>query len=277
MSALDLSVYLALDPAERRAVATRILAGLGGAWSLLDEPVGPRALPAARHTPTGRTFVLVPGTTFEMGLRDSDMQALADEVDWTLTLSKHVEDLLRLARPVRRVDVPPFLCDRQTLRRADIIRLTGRSEALETVTRDRAIALAEGLGLRLPSEAELELLARGGGELAFVDDGARVWRETGRWPTEGPLGIEDLSLGEWAGDDFHPHYEGAPLTSRAWMEGEACGVFRGELPIGPDRDRSELFLALAARRGRGARPGEQGSEHRALPFRLAMSVDAPSL
>jgi hypothetical protein len=216
-------------------------------------------------------FAVVPGGNFEMGLTQADLDELSEYVDWTKRVRLITEGMRDRASPTRRVVVAPFLVAERPLLRAELELLDPdvRSPDLE---RMNAIRIAARMGMRLPSEAELEWLARDGGRFSFVVDGGRAWSANDAWPPCGSFGIKALDEGEWAADDWHPSYEGAPTTSEPWMNGEACGVFRGELAYGTDQDPSELCLGLAAHRNRGARHADRDSDHAFYPIRPAFGL-----
>ena len=92
-------------------------------------------------------------------------------------------------------------------------------------------------------------MARDGGTLHFTYDAALALQEGRRWPKEGSFGVQDLLLGEWAADEWHPSYQGAPSDSRAWTNGGLPGVYRGALPSGPDQSEEEILFAMASWRG----------------------------
>jgi hypothetical protein len=56
------------------------------------------------------------------------------------------------------------------------------------------------------------------------------------------------------------------------MGGDACGVFSGELPTGPDQHPSELLDGLAAHRNHGARASDRDHDHAFFQVRLALSL-----
>jgi formylglycine-generating enzyme required for sulfatase activity len=269
----ELAAFDRASDAVKLAMAREIATSLGDAFSSADELTGARRLPVLVHAPTDERFVVVPGGSFEMGMREADLDELSEYVDWTASAAHTIDQMKALCRPLRRVEVAPFLCAIRPLARDRIRTLLGGRHTRENFARADAVAFARDLGLRLPSEAELEWLAREGGRLTFVDDGARIWEKTRTWPTVGGFGVEDSSEGQWAADDWHPSYEGAPSTSAPWREGEDCGVFRGELPSGPDQHRSEIVFGLACHRNRGARPDDRDSDH--AFFRLRLALDLP--
>jgi hypothetical protein len=124
-------------------------------------------------------------------------------------------------------------------------------------------------GFRLPSESELEYLAREGSAVRFVNDGAKTRAQTGKWPDVNALGLESLSLGEWAADSWHDTYDGAPSDGAAWAPNGVPGVFRGALPWGPDQSDDELLFGLAAYRGE---PREDVDERRSFTMRLVRDL-----
>ena len=142
-----------------------------------------------------------------------------------------------LAHPRRRV----ALVARSLLDRTQVKRLSQGRLDFDALPRRDARSLAHALGFRLPSEAELEWLARDGGSTRFTLDAAT---------TVGPsrFGVEMLFHGQWAEDDWHSSYEGATGVSAPWLDGEPCGVCRGGyLP----QSAGERLFMLAGVRGHG--------------------------
>jgi formylglycine-generating enzyme required for sulfatase activity len=113
------------------------------------------------------------------------------------------------------------------------------------VSRADALSLAGILGFRLPSEAELEWLARDGGAAPFLLNAASSAAPRSRF------GVERLHYGEWAADDWHPSYDGAPQDSATWRGGEPCGVFRAGTPPANMQSPEDLIFLLSAVRGQG--------------------------
>lgn len=236
---------------ERALAASDLAAQLGAAWSA--SPPLPRedSLPL-RHGPTGLDFVATPGGVFRMGLTDEDITDASRYVDFTAQVARWVEREAKKTRPVRRVVVRPFLCARRVLSAADVARLGGPRSA-EEATWGEARDLARSLGFRLPSEAELEWLARDGGTTAFTLDAARRREEIGgdEHLLRSRFGVHDLWRGEWAEDGWHPTYEGAPGVSAPWAGGEPIGVVRGDLRLRAPQSDEGLLGALAALRREG--------------------------
>jgi formylglycine-generating enzyme required for sulfatase activity len=241
----DVNAFHAATDAVRRQAAAALAQILGDPWVAEDPDPAEDSLPLL-HRPTGLRFVAVPGGSFEMGLSDADLEEASEHVDWTAHVAATVLRLSSAARPVHPVHVRPFLCTRRLLDLPDVARLgAGR---LETASPERAAAraLAAALGLRLPSEAELEWLARDGGIARFTLDVAARPEQVSRF------GVEQLFYGEWAEDDWHPSYEGAPAESVPWLEGEPGGVYRCGYPPEQMQSTDEMLFALAGVRGQGA-------------------------
>lgn len=100
----------------------------------------------------------------------------------------------------------------------------------------------------------------------------------------GVWGVERLAAGEWASDDWHDDYVGAPTDGRAWLDGDPRGVARGFLPFDVDQDERELALALsmqprAGRAERRRRPDAPDGAPRLRPAGSAVigeRVDDPT-
>jgi hypothetical protein len=234
---------------------------------------GPAWLPRFRHQPTDLVFALVPSGHLEMGLTTADERELASFIPLEGKAARLVEAIARTASPSHGVEVGAFLVTVRPLTAERVRALSGGRLRSDQVERAEALSLAASLGFRLPSEAELEYLARGLTSLAFTADGARIWRQTGDFPHTSEQGLELLTLGEWAADDWHDDYRGAPSSSEAWVEGRPRGVYRGGLPLGLDGGPPDLPFGLAAFRGRPPLPPEPGDDGR-MTFRLALTPTA---
>jgi formylglycine-generating enzyme required for sulfatase activity len=268
--------YRRLSPDAKRELACAVAGALGAAFEPLDKLIGRHRLAAVRHQETRIVFVAVPGGSFDMGLTEADLEAAAEHVDWTAGVRRFVEQLERRCRPVHRVTVRPFLCAVDCLSRPQIDVLGKGRFHSDTFPVAAAKTFMAEIGFRLPSEAELEYLAREGGHRSFVNDVARALEKSGDWtasPTRNALGIHNLNDGAWAADDWHEGYDGAPSTSEPWLGGDPRGVYRGGLPDGP-QDRDELLFALAAFRGEGAGAGEgeEAAERRYFLARPALDL-----
>jgi len=196
------------------------------------------------HRPSQLRFVAVPGGELKMGLSPTDLEDLSEHVPWTAAVAKLVERLEKQASPVHNVGVGPFLCSRRLLMTADVQRATGGRFHEDSPTRETSRAIAVAAGFRLPSEAELEWLLRDGGDtrIRVTLDGAEV---------PSCFGIEMLVLGQWAEDDWHPSYVGAPVSSAPWLGPASAGVYRGgRSPEEIQSDEERTFL-LAGVRGKG--------------------------
>jgi formylglycine-generating enzyme required for sulfatase activity len=229
----DVTAFARLGIEERKSLGRSIAAALGDGWSADDPAEDLDALPLA-HQPTGLSFVVVPGGAFEMGLTEDDLAELRTTMGeaWDDDIAASLErDAARL-RPVRRVQVRPFLVARGYLQAQEVERLSGgrfQGDYCYRLGWGDARQLAASHGFRLASEAELEWLARDGGRSRFTLDAARKLEEI-----EGDsellrsrFGVLDLFETQWAEDDYHPSYEGAPDTSVPWMNGAGTGVARG--------------------------------------------------
>jgi hypothetical protein len=96
-------------------------------------------------------------------------------------------------------------------------------------------------------------VARDGGRTHFVLDAATKL-EASRGDSEkipSRLGLADLFIQQWAEDDFHPTFEGAPPDASPWMLGDACGVGTGwTMPEDVDEPNQVIGLLAALRTAR---------------------------
>lgn len=237
----DLGTFHVAPMEERIAAAACLAERLGESWHRRDPVMGEDGL-RFLHLPTEIEFVAIAGGRFEMGLSEADLEEASEHIDWTGEVAKLVKKLKREANPVHWVEVRPFLCARQLLDDEQVERLSGGRLENDTLTRDSARMLAQGIGFRLASEAELEWLGRDGGEAQFILDGLAREDERSRF------GVEDLYYGQWAEDDWHPNYEGAPMNSAPWMGGDGRGVYRGgTAPVGWQSTEELIFLLAGVR------------------------------
>ena len=232
-------------------------------------------------------MVRIPGGAFQMGSNDGD----ADE------------------QPVRTVTIAPFeiartevtvaqyrrcFDDNGACRRPDNGRdcnwgVDGRDDhPVNCVSWDDAQTYAQWLGARLPSEAEWEYAARGGGldrefpwghepadcQRAVIDDGVSgngCGTESTATVCSKPAGhsvhgLCDMAgnVWEWVADDWHSSYAQAPGSGEAWVDTPRSEdrVFRGgSWRFGPRFAR----VAFRSRAGPSSRLGDLG-------FRVARSL-----
>ena len=237
--------------AQRRAADESLVAALGRDWSRASTD---DELSTFVHAPTALTFVVVPGGVFEMGLSTADVAEAAAHFDFVAPVAARLAAYRRAAEPVHRVLVSPFLCTRRSLDRDEVARLSGGKLNSVTMKRAEARALAAASGFRLPSEAELEWMARDGGRFHFTLDAAAARNRTSNDDRrlESGFGLQELNDGGWAEDDWHPNYEGAPTDTSPWLNGSDEGVLRGSFWLMAMQDEAELMNALAGVRHRGA-------------------------
>ncbi|MGK3971055.1 formylglycine-generating enzyme family protein [Sorangium sp. So ce118] len=249
---------------ERRRATEALVEQLGDGWHP-GEPTLEEDSLAVVHQATGLAFVAVPGGEFGMGLSDEDIEEAAEHVDWTTSVARWIDRAAASARPVHRVKVRPFLCARALLDRDQLNTLSHGRLTGESVERSDALAFVRAVSLRLPSEAELEWLARDGGACRFTLDAARqldAIRGDDRL-LRSRFGVRDLHRAQWAEDDWHPTYDGAPDASLPWADGEPAGVYRGGFHLIALQSPEELLHALA---------GVRGQLYRACGLRLASSI-----
>jgi hypothetical protein len=247
---LDISVLLSLGLRDKLDLARRIAERLGPEFQAREELLGSAALPGLIHLPTGAPFVIPPTGHFEMGFTERDRDALRAAVTACEWVDAFADDLAHTSRPVRAVRVKPFAVSVRPLKLDEVSKIQRSRSPADTFLRADAIHFVESTGCRLPSEAELEWLAREGGQHSFAADGLRAYTRDGAYPEQGAWGLERLTRGEWAADDWHDDYRGAPDDSSPWLRGDPRGAYRGSLPFGVDEDPSEVALGLACNRGR---------------------------
>jgi hypothetical protein len=247
---LDISVLPSLGARDKVELARRIAERLGPEFEASEALIGEAALPGIVHLPSGVPFAVPPTGHFEMGFTERDRAALRAAVTGSDWIEAFADDLARMSRPVRSVRVKPFVVSVRPLRLEDVSKFQPGHKPVDAFLRADAIHFVESTACRLPSEAELEWLAREGGQHSFVADGPNGYAQAGAYPEQGTWGLERLTRGEWAADDWHDDYYGAPEDSSAWLRGDPRGSYRGSLPFGVDDDPSDVALGLACNRGR---------------------------
>lgn len=220
------------------------------------------------HAPTGLTFVLIPGGRMAMGLRDEDIVEIHEQLGDGFPVDDLVEAAKQSARPVHDVVVHPFVCTFTQLSSSDVKRVSGGRRSFDTFTRAEASALASDLGFRLPSEAELEWLRRDGTNRTFALDAAADPERAARGTASARMAVNGLLLSEWAADDFHPSYVGAPSDSSPWMGGDPAGVYRAGVFL-PVQDHVELIQLVASFRSYGV---DEDGEQPDVMMRLACDL-----
>jgi hypothetical protein len=143
---------------------------------------------------------------------------------------------------------------------------------------DRASAMREvsDAGFRLPSEVELEWILRDGDRFALTLGARPVPGKPGRFVFEpSRYGIEGLFIANWAADDWHPTYDGAPADSSPWMNGDSAGVCRSTFPLDAMVSEEDIAVLLAALRTRGSERMPCVARL-ALDLPIARDADPPS-
>lgn len=169
-----------------------------------------------------------------MGITDDDRVAAWQHVPATSETAALLEKLSARA-PERSVEVAPFLCAVRPLLAPEVARLTQGRVEHDMFTWPEACDLASELALRLPTEIELEWLARDGRGLPFALDVARLFDEGALPRARSRFGVHDLLEPQW--------------SSARW-DGQDEGVYRGYFAAGI-QSRDELLLALSGARYRG--------------------------
>ena len=194
---------------DRRAFADGIAKKLGGE---VVEFVGEDQLAVIAH-PDGPELVLIPGGTFERGVREDEL-AMMRAREWA-----EPEDALAWLDEIAKtgtetVTVAPFLLARAPLLARDVDGgwVVGDEESDESAVRldaDLAGAILRDSPFRAPTSIEWEWVAREGGSLAFVDgadaeDAEAACEDVYDSPYDADLangwGVWGLPWGDWVGD-----------------------------------------------------------------------------
>jgi hypothetical protein len=247
-----------LGAKQRRQFATRLGSALGADWKLLK---GASRVVRLRHSPTSSVFVIVPGGVMQMGLADEEIALVRRYLGSRPHILEAIDQVKQHASPVREVRVRPFLCGERLFEPDQIARLTDiEADTLGAMPRRNALAFAKASGFRLPSDAELEWLARQGHGAPFVLDA--VFEADEDDPeniliTDQPIaprfGVGDLFTVQWAADDWFPDHGERRRSSVARSGGDPQGVRRFEEfdfeAVGPEAVIGEL----SARRDPGGK------------------------
>ena len=238
-----------LEAKQQRLFAEKLASTLGADWKLVK--------PASKivrlaHSPTSSSFVFVPGGVMQMGLLDREIALVRRYLGSRPHILEQIEQVKRHASPVREVQVGPFLCGERLFEPDQIAKLSDlASDSLGSMARRDALAFAEACGFRLPSDAELEWMARQGRDAPFVldtvfeadeDDPENVLMTDESIAPR--FGIDDLFTTQWAADDWFGDHTERPPTSIARSGGDPQGVRRFEEfdfeAVGPESVISEL-------------------------------------
>lgn len=236
----------------REGVTTKLLHLLGKAFT--NATHRNETMIRVKHLESGLEFTLVPGGVTEIGLRPDDVIEVAKHVDYD-RVEYSIEVDSASALPLRSVNVTPFLCSCKPLN-------------IGTVSRSEAFSKVTALGFRLPSEVELEWILRDGGRYALTLGAVPVVDKPGQFVFQpSRYGIEGLTIANWAADDWHPTYDGAPTTSSEWIDGDPAGVCRSAFPLPAMVSEEDIAVLLAALRT----PGSQS-----MPAVARAVIDVPS-
>jgi hypothetical protein len=267
--ALTLDAFIQLSSEERKQLAAKVCSALGDGWAHSD--VGAQAdVLMLEYKPFEKQFALVPGGTFEMGISSDDLAEAQDYVDWTNDAVEVAAAYRACAVPVHKVSVAPFLCSVDPLEAEPLRRLSGMTLEEGSFEVPALRTAIQSLGFRLPSEVELEWLAREGGcHRSILNIGPRYEQE-GEASETAPhrFAMKGMFYSQWADDDWHPNYEGAPTDSKPWRGGDPLGVVRGGIYLEMITSSEGLLNGLAGRRRSGADLRDDGF----LVMRLARDL-----
>ncbi|WP_205876070.1 formylglycine-generating enzyme family protein [Mycobacterium camsae] len=247
------------DGALCRRLSEELAAALGSEWSPVPD-AGDNVV-RVRFERGDLIFVVVPAGRMTMGITEDEVAELVDLGD---EVAESVEFFAESWAPVHEVRVEAFLCAETPLldRHAAIWSIEGDAANSHGVLRQNSWQAAETVsasGLRLPSEAEWEWIARAGGTRSWIcgDEPPDEWTE---WVVDGrpdqartPFGTSAPGWGEWVDDGWHDDYVGAPPDSRAWEPTDRPVTVRGgAFACWPWQGGGEAVLLHAASRERGS-------------------------
>jgi hypothetical protein len=247
----DIEAFSSASPSSRGRAVKDAIRRLG------DDEIEPLHAETGlvRHRGSGLVLLVVAGGRFSMGASEPDLRDARDLVAAVPEGVRQLEEIVRHAVPVREVLVRPFLCTVSPLTYEEILRLSGGSLRFDTLGRREALDLAASVGMRLPTEAELEWVVRDGRGLTFMLNAVSSYELACRGTAPARIAVRQPLAPIWAADDWHDDYSGAPRTSEvAWMKGDSNGVYRGGATL-PVQDRLELLDLFAPLRRYGLDEG----------------------
>lgn len=266
---LTLDAFTQLSLQARKELARKVCRILGESWSPAAQQSDADVL-LLTCAPFDTLFALVPGGTFEMGISAEDLAEAQDYVDWTNDAVKVAAAYASCAVPVHAVSVAPFLCSVDPLEAESLAELSGMTFEEDGFEVPEVRQAIESLGFRLPTEAELEWLAREGGRYRSILNIGPNYEVAGESSEKAihRFAMKGMVYSQWADDDWHPNYEGAPCNSKAWRGGDPIGVVRGGIYLEMIASTEGLLNSLAGRRRSGAELRDDGF----LVMRLARDL-----
>lgn len=245
-------------------VVLGVAAWIGWPWIQFSgrfEALGLNAqgFPEYRHRQTGIVMVRLPGGTFWMGAQSADPEARNFDARW-----REWPEIEELWGPVHKVEIGPFLLAKYEVTQRSWARVMGFNRSstrgadlpVENVSWIHCQEFCRKVGLRLPTEAQWEYAARGGGEGPFAGaeriDGV-AWYDGNAGDEAHPVGkkqangfgLHDMcgNVSEWC-EDVHP-YPGSSLDPSSLSMHKSV---TGEMQVsrdgsyGLDEDQCCLFV-----------------------------------